>query len=47
VKRELHALLENEVLSNLPLVCVANKMDIDTHLTKGELVRGIMMAIED
>ena len=39
-RRELGALLEEEVLRRLPLLVVANKIDLDPHVSRDELIKG-------
>eukprot|EP00699_Malawimonas_sp_californiana_P001495 EC715660.1.p1 GENE.EC715660.1~~EC715660.1.p1 ORF type:complete len:185 (+),score=21.20 EC715660.1:52-606(+) len=38
-RRELNTLLEEESLRRLPLLVVANKIDLEPHLSKAELIR--------
>lgn len=38
-RMELHNLLEDRALHGIPLVVCANKIDVDPHLTKEEVVR--------
>lgn len=39
-RRELNSLLEEESLRSLPLLVVANKIDLEPHLGKMELIKG-------
>ena len=40
-RRELHRLLEHPELHGLPLLIVANKIDLPNHLEKEEMVKGL------
>jgi Arf/Sar family protein len=40
-KTELHRLLEDRELASTALLVVANKIDLEPHVTEAELVKGI------
>jgi len=40
-KKELHRLLEKKDLNGLPLLVIGNKIDVEGHVTKAELVKGL------
>merc|ERR1712150_71460 len=40
-RHELHQLLENEELSKTPVLVVSNKIDLDPHVTKSEMVSNL------
>jgi Arf/Sar family protein len=40
-RRELHSMLEERDLANIPLLVLANKIDINPHLTEPEIITGL------
>lgn len=40
-KRELHTLLEDKELNNIPILVVGNKIDIKPHMSEKEIVEGL------
>jgi len=40
-RRELHVLLEDRELGGIPLLVLANKIDLDPHLAEPEIIKGL------
>lgn len=40
-RRELHTMLEERDLANIPLLVLANKIDLNPHLTEPEIIEGL------
>ena len=40
-RRELHSMLEERDLANIPLLVLANKIDLNPHLTEPEIITGL------
>lgn len=40
-RRELHVLLEDRELAGIPLLVLANKIDLDPHLAEPEIIKGL------
>ena len=40
-RKELHALLEDPELQKMPLLVLGNKIDLEPHVTEGDLIRDL------
>lgn len=41
-KKELHTLLEDKELNNIPILILGNKIDIKPHLDEKEIIEGLI-----
>ena len=40
-RKELNILLEDKEISGIPILVLANKIDIDPHMTETEIIKGL------